>query len=921
MRVRLPILACQLLVAAVWATRPIFAAASLAEEANAFNRPALHGGAIDLKAPDWQIPGDVRRIEDGMLRGDSEVILAPLVRFPGDQQLEFDAVAQQNICDRPACDDKAGGGWDYRKGHRFEDPLFEELFGDIPGPTHFFSYGVINDGRQAQTGGESPAGPRNARETAKRFGFRFVLDEKLDEAARYGLVCFGKMSEPAYKKRGIATHGVWVDPPMGASYFWLPNETLPLVRNGQGWIMDPRYLGHLVTEIEARAREKEYWAIPMFDELWTYYVLPPVPKDKWYPQVVEADKEIREKYGFGKYGMPASHEAGDPFERIAHRRWASDKLTATWEKAHKAAKAANPDMKVMGPTEGSNGTSADIEAWAPYFDILGGQCGLGETSTFFDSVRVGAVTKTYVDLSGKAVWMMVHACVGHAPRRTPEDIREMYSQVFRVGAQGLWLMHSEFNEQELEDAMFAEPARWRAMLQLADSMRKMRLPRLPTADCAILWSSDSTNSTLWGGLDGNNDRIISAYAILGPMLRSWFHFVGDLQIERGTRKLSDYKALYIPFAPYERASVVEKIGEYVQAGGVVICTDTEAFTWNLDGTLNGQRWERLKGVRRDSQRDAVSTFTTVAPGPLPLARPTTMTSLKPGWKIAPLDDKVQVLAAFEDGSPAVTLHRYGKGKVLFFAADPLRAGEFFRIPEPLYSLATPLDKESLVKPGAPIVVFVEAVQRWAGVQMGRDIWRFTLPPYAEDPYQKEKGLCLTGNYVFDVNEPVLEPNNAQTGGTYCYSRAPDGIADIVPAGAPIPFADGKLTNRLKAYKTRARSENRNVNFLEVTPKWIVSWTGKDPAAVTFDLKSEYPLDRVRFFFAGTAPAVQASGSRDGAAWTKLSSVPEESAGKDVKDIVLRAKGAYRYVRVDFAARQAGEAFELCEVEIWAERPK
>jgi len=322
----------------------------------------------------------------------------------------------------------------------------------------------------------------------------------------------------------------------------------------------------------------------MFDELWTYYVIKPVPKDKWYKQVEDADKEIRENYGFGKYGMPESHGDGDPFDRIAHGRWASDKLTETFAKMYKAAKAINPDMKIIAHTHGSSGDSCDIEAWAPYFDIMGGQCSMGATSAFFDSVRVGAVTKLDADLTERPVWMLVHTAVQHAPRRDPEDIREMYSQVFRNGGQGLWLMAAEFFEGDLIDSMFAEPAKWRAILQLSKTISKMRLPRLPQPDCAILFSSDSSLATPWGAAFYDaNDRIISAYAVLGPLLRSWFHFVSDRQIERGTRDLTDYKVLYVPFAAYERASVVEKIGEYVQAGGTVVCTDPQTFTWNIDG--------------------------------------------------------------------------------------------------------------------------------------------------------------------------------------------------------------------------------------------------------------------------------------------------------------------------------------------------
>ena len=136
-------------------------------------------------------------------------------------------------------------------------------------------------------------------------------------------------------------------------------------------------------------------------------------------------------------------------------------------------------------------------------------------NTLAEWVRPGATTKLYVDLADKPVWMMVHMSKRHGPVRDPEYLREAYSQVFRNGGAGVWLMAREFFELEAADAMFAEPFKWNAMVELTKVIRNMHLPRLPkAADCAILFSAITTVTDQWGGLSGDNDRHLNAYAAL-----------------------------------------------------------------------------------------------------------------------------------------------------------------------------------------------------------------------------------------------------------------------------------------------------------------------------------------------------------------------------------------------------------------------
>jgi hypothetical protein len=803
-------------------------------------------------------------------------------------------------------------------GVEIEAPLFEELFGDRPTPGTVIPYA----NKYSSTNNPRDIAIARHQFAAKRFGARFVHAEVLDEAVQYGFPCHGQRSDPEYAKRGIIARNMIAQVAPGKSYISLPDQDLPLVHESWGWIMDPRYLKEMSRQIVERARENQYDYVAHFDELWTYLANRPVAKDKWYPEVEAVDQEVRQQYGFGKYGMPTSYTDGDPFDRIAYARWAWDQLTESFVNGYDAAKQIDPHMKVIGPTHGSSATSGDMEAWSQGVDIYGGQTVGGAANTLSEWVRPGATTKLYVDLTDKPVWMMVHMSKRHGPVRDPEYIREAYSQVFRNGGAGVWLMAREFFELEAADAMFAEPFKWNAMVELTQVIRNMHLPRLPEiADSAILFSAITTVTDQWGGLSGDNDRHLSAYAALGPCLGNWFHFVSDRQIIRGQRDLNDYKTIFVPWITYEYPQVLDQFKDYVGTGGTLVCTDPEAFTWNINGEKFGAIWEELCGVRRLQPRTEEAVMTVQANDFLCLHDGFTLSALVPGFRVELVNETVVTIATFPNGDPAITMFPYGEGKVYYFAADPL------------YVLSEYPQKWSTVAPNSPVVQLFGAIQAAAGVEADHDIWRFKLPPYQTDVYRKEHGICLTNNYIYDVNEPLLEPNNRDLNGTYSYSRAPDAMADA--GETDVPFSSGHLTNRLAAFETRSREvEPSLAQIAEETPKWVVSWNDPAPLKVTFDLKSNQPLTQCRLIISGAMPALKVSGSTDGEHWIWLASTAEEVAGSDVKDVRLYLSGAYRsggesntgklrqdafrYVRLDFAERQAEDAFELCEVEIWGQ---
>jgi len=78
-----------------------------------------------------------------------------------------------------------------------------------------------------------------------------------------------------------------------------------------------------------------------------------------------------------------------------------------------------------------------------------------------------------------------------------------------------------------------------------------------------------------------------------------------------------------------------------------------------------------------------------------------------GWKVETAREGVDVLATFTDGTPAITMARYGKGRAIYFAANPF-------VPECLMG-------------DGRWDAFFRALQQYLGAKTDRPIWRFKLP--------------------------------------------------------------------------------------------------------------------------------------------------------------------------------------------------
>jgi len=760
------------------------------------------------------------------------------------------------------------------------NPLFETLLSDQPGPRHSLYYGYNDLLVDAY------------RNYALKFGHRYVQRDQYQEILDHHLIPMTN----AWARGGMGSY-----PTM--RMILRPDEAgdLPKVLGNKPWMMDPRWQENYVQAAIKLAKQSldkspdnkwgNTWGLWAGDEVFESFAIKVVPKEKRYPAMEQADAEIKQDYGFGKFGMPDSEDDPNIFRRIAYRRWVNAKLAETYKSTFEAVKKINPQLKMLGPDQSGAVPPIDYDAITPYFDFIINQSWYG-AKPFVRQLANGADAKATADLSRCPVWQLPQ----HTFATDLETVREQYSQVYRNGGQGLAILGVEWYDREMEHPEYTNPKKWKALLEINDTVTHMNKVKLPQPDTAILYCSDTLLSYPNPKMAApDHYQMYSAYAALGPEIGSWFSFVSDRQIERGTRKLSDYKVLYIPLAQYSRSSVLDKIKDYVKNGGTVVCTDPTAFTWNINGEVLSPQWEELSGVHKSTLR-ANTPETTIQIKPAALLKQTPALSVKyevTGWSINSTDNAVTTLATFSDGSPAITSHNYGKGRVITFAID---------------AFASPYLNSANIE-------FFKNLQTAVGAKENLPIWRFKLPPFKtvsdEDP--PSKLVCLTNNnMVFERSQSQAKDNQA-TGGTYSYQNAPMGIADFNSLKENISFADGHLTNRQTAFAQRRLQGGKNPPELE---KWIVSWKDSAPASITFDLKKTYTLDHLVLFYSGASPALQTECSIDGKTWIAQSSLAAKPATADVLNVEMPLHGNYRYVRLTIAARQPDQEFKLSEVEIW-----
>ncbi|HPP12317.1 MAG TPA: beta-galactosidase trimerization domain-containing protein, partial [bacterium] len=503
----------------------------------------------------------------------------------------------------------------------------------------------------------------------------------------------------------------------------------------------PAYLSRFEEKITAWLKEvaqekTDAWV--MFDDeassriLYSFKNL--MPDGLVFPQDVKErwSREIRERYGYGKYGPPSNFE-GSPFQWLAYRKWAWHKYAEVQEKFYQKIKQARPDFFIAA-------NNIFSIYFAPVWDYrLLGNCDFMMVDPYPTQLETrrakaghfmpGFMTKLVKDISGKPVVCICQAFVYHQVPVKSEWLQEWVSQVFRAGGDGIdWYAH-RFPYEKGGCTKYADPELWDVMLQISKKVAEMRRVTLPSASTtAVLYSTDAYGAKIvtgqtWDMGQFEGQEVYSCYAVVGQKAGSWFTFVDDNILEEKPDLLQKYKILYIPYAEYERKSVVKAVEEFVRGGGVLVCGDPLAFSFSPDGEALSKERERLLGVRTAGPNYQASLQFKGSQTFLASWKDTRLNlwpdqySSSTSRNVEILDPSAVVLARFDNGEPAIVQRHLGRGTVIYFAANPF----------------TP---EAIGETGW-IQLFQE-IQRRHGGPVNQAIWNFLIPV----EFRKTEKWCL-----------------------------------------------------------------------------------------------------------------------------------------------------------------------------------
>ena len=734
------------------------------------------------------------------------------------------------------------------------------------------------------------------RATAVRWGVRYVSDEmyRIHGELQFKLIASGpaRTDDLALAKK----YDLRTVPECPRQIRLASGEALHLLH--------PDSLQHYFAGVENFLRHPEaglMWGLFAGDEdddvaVYRAAMLKRQPGEHDY--IHDLDRQVREEFGGGKWGIPAGIKNHDPnpYKWIALYRYVAARLRDRQRKLYQIVKRQTPQLVVTSFESPGGVYPTEWSQLAPFADLFTLQMGYpGGASRW--RATAGFHSKVVSDLTGKDFWPCTHFEHYDYPDSKPAEVLEEVSQIFRNGGTGLHLylpdtLNLSKVKGDLRTTYFSSPRRYHTVMNIARFIRTMPELKLPNYQkTAILYNDDTIASRPHDNPDLYGQVTQACYTFLGPVATSWFRFIDSGQIAKWPTLRDRFDIIYLPAARYMRPEITAKLHQFVKAGGSLICSDPEAFQTDLWGNDTSHWRTATFGVTVEP------TSRPVHIRPSPPASADRLPVHGPAFRLTP-QKPVEVLATFDDGTPAITSHKLGMGRAVLFASH----------------LFWPTH---VAKPNWRR--FFQRFVTRMGTPAGFDIWNFKLPETLIWHAPPQHGICLTNNrVVWRDDRPWFEQNH-DIGGSYHYSRPPDTPRDDLPNDA-IPFAQGRLTDRRSAIHAEKKSARSYEDYRLPETHWIASWSEPQPVTITFDLQQRHFLTEVKIWYRDCLAALVCEGSADGQRWYPLAeSSAQHGAPGDVYDqtIPLDPDPRSRYLRIRFAGRKAGEVLTLAEVEIWS----
>ncbi len=593
-----------------------------------------------------------------------------------------------------------------------------------------------------------------------------------------------------------------------------------------------------------------------------------------YPFILKVNEDVKQRFGFGRYGIPTSTE-GEKLSWLAWHRWVADFFEIFSREVIVAARALKPDILFMSPDCAWGSRAKYFETWKGLFDITSHQ-EFWAWQNIFDC-------KVLKDLTGAHVWPCPHL-ESMATVYSPGELTDILSACFMAGADGLHIWAVPGRDAMVRPSQVDSPGAtdmWRQYGELmARGFRARHTPQV-----AVLYSNDTYCAGSWPAPVAGS--AMTAYEGLGPDLGVDFKLVGDLGLERGHDQLSDFRVMIVPEATIERRAVGEKILKAVENGLWLFVHDPKAFSTDLDGTNTNDLAARFLGGAKLSpapdtvprkpnaiwmkESDLYGDLKAMKYGDLALTYvrdPMTFTDLPANAQVVMTYPAKQGTA---DSAAAAISVPVGKGMVVWFGGHA-----------PIY--------------GPDYAKFYRPVFRKMGIPDDQPGWRVKLPlEFRRAPVD---GVFLTGNYYgLEFQVPQIG-RNVFLPGTYRYSLPPDKNRDVQKD--VIPFSEGYLTDR-------PRSTRRGVTY-----------SRPESFQVDFDLAGSFPIKRADLYLADYVPEVSLLTSFDGKEYHPAARHPDGGEISGVRRCSLSA-GARpaRYLRFVFQARPERKNLTIAEVDIIA----